>query len=321
MHNLNLPENNVLSQEEEQSLLKKVEADFSYRETTKEWRNAKRDELALMGMDSEVQFCQYMSLRHHLQRRRHQENFSKVKDELWSTLNSLQEALKVAEKHQISPLETCKVLLRKWGWEWQDIMELLPKVWTCATGLGEDNRPSLATARNALESLALKYADDGLTLEDLLAIYECSLEDRPLQNGIKTTMNFKEKFEEMFLSGRGIHYIKQEDLRSTSYNTRIAKPSFWFPKGVSINGTLSYWIDCRSTYGSSFIAEFYLKRMSKQVNGHKKAFGEGALIFHLGCSKEFQNDFMKKVNAFNTTSFQIIDGSICPVENQDGDRD
>merc|ERR1719419_94337 len=83
-------------------------------------------------MESETRFCQYMSLRHHLQRRKHQENFSRVKDHLLSNLNSLQDALKFAKIHEISPLETCKFVLRKWGWKWQDIMGLLPKIWTCA---------------------------------------------------------------------------------------------------------------------------------------------------------------------------------------------
>jgi len=319
MHNLNLPENNLLFKEEEEVLLKKVQADFSYKETTREWRNARREELAAMGMESEVKFCQYMSLRHHLQRRKHHENFHKVKDDLLSTLTSLQDALKVAKTHEISPLETCKVVLRKWGWEWQDIMGLLPKIWTCATGIAGENRPSLVEVRPLLESLACQYADDGLTVEDLISIYECSLEDRPLSRefGVDGTVKFKERFENMFLSDSGIHYVTQEDLRSTSYNRRIAKPSFWFPKGILINGKLSYWVDCRQTYGSSVIADFDLKRMSKQVNGHKKAFGEGALIFHLGCSEDFRKEFTKKVNSFNTISFQIIDGSICPIENQD----
>merc|ERR1719317_1123541 len=273
-------------------------------------------------MESEVRFCQYMSLRQHLQRRKHQENFSRVKDELWATLDSLQDALKVSKKHQISPLETCKVVLRKFGWEWADIMVLLPEVWTSVVGEEDVDVPSLAKARSSLQPLADRYVDDGLTIEDLLAIYECSLEDRPLSKDTNnnSSIKFKEKFEELFLSGHGIHYVIQEDLRNSSYNTRIAKPSFWFPRGIMVNGKLAYWVDCRTTYGSNKIAEFYLKRMSKQVNGHKKAFGEGALVFHLGCSEEFRVDFMKEVDRFNQTAFQIVDGSICPVESADRDN-
>jgi len=322
MQNLDLPDNNILTKKEEQALLAKVQADFSYKATTVEWRNAKRDELEALGMESEVRFCQYMSLRQHLQRRKHQENFSRVKDELWATLDSLQDALKVSKKHQISPLETCKVVLRKFGWEWADIMVLLPEVWTSVVGEEDVDLPSLAKARSSLQPLAARYVDDGLTIEDLLAIYECSLEDRPLSKDTNnnSSIKFKEKFEELFLSGRGIHYVIQEDLRNSSYNTRIAKPSFWFPRGIMVNGKLAYWVDCRTTYGSNKIAEFYLKRMSKQVNGHKKAFGEGALVFHLGCSEEFRVDFMKEVDRFNQTAFQIVDGSICPVESADRDN-
>merc|ERR550534_2437718 len=274
-------------------------------------------------MESETRFYQYMSLRHHLQRRKHQENFSRVKDELWATLDSLQDALKVSKKHQISPLETCKVVLRKSQWEWSDIMELLSEIWTCAVGAKDLNPPSLAAARSTLASLEARYAQYGLSVEDLLAIYECSLEDRPLSKDFQnnSTINFKKSFEELFLAGRGIHYVIQEDLRNTSYNTRIAKPSFWFPRGVMINEKLAYWVDCRSTYGSNHIADFYLKRMSKQVNGHKKAFGEGALLFHLGCSEEFRVDFMKEVDSYNQTNFQIVDGSICPVKRLDAEPD
>jgi len=323
MQNLDLPDNNILTKKEEKILLAKAEADFSYKATTEEWRNAKREELETMGMGSETRFCQYMSLRHHLQRRKHQENFSRVKDELWLTLDSLQDALKVSKKHQISPLETCKVALRKFGWKWVDIMELLPEVWTSVVGTEDVDLPSPATARFSLQSLAARYVNEGLTVGDLVAIYECSLEDRPLSKELnnKTTVNFKEQFEELFLSGHGIHYVTQEDLRNSSYNTRIAKPSFWFPRGIMINEKLAYWVDCRSTYGSNHIADFYLKRMSKQVNGHKKAFGEGALLFHLGCSEEFRVDFMKEVDSYNQTNFQIVDGSICPVKRLDSGQD
>jgi len=323
MQNLDLPDNNILTKKEEQILLAKVEADFSYKATTEEWRNARREELETMGMDSETRFYQYMSLRHHLQRRKHQENFSRVKDQLWLTLDSLQDALKVSKKHQISPLETCKVVLRKSGWEWVDIMELLPQVWISVAGTEDVNLPSLETARSSLQSLASRYENDGLTVEDLVAIYECSLEDRPLSKDFNNSksINFKEQFEELFLAGRGIHYVTQDDLRNSSYNTRIAKPSFWFPRGIMVNGKLAYWVDCRSAYGSNHIAEFYLKRMSKQVNGHKKAFGEGALIFHLGCSEEFRVDFMREVDRYNQTTFQIVDGSICPVTKLEAGQD
>jgi len=323
MQNLDLPDTNILTRKEEQVLLAKAEADFSFKASTAEWRNARRDELEALGLGSEVRFCQYMSLRHHLQRRKHQENFSRVKDELWTTLDSLKDALKVSKIHQISPLETCKVVLRKFGWEWVDIMGLLPEVWKCVVGPGDLDLPSVASARSSLEPLASRYVNDGLTVEDLLAIYECSLEDRPLSKDSQNagSMGFKEKFEELFLSGRGIHYVTQEDLRNTSYNTRIAKPSFWFPRGILINDKLAYWVDCRATYGSNHIAEFYQKRMSKQVNGHKKAFGEGALVFHLGCSEEFRVDFMKEVDSYNSTTFQIIDGSVCPVEKLDAEQD
>jgi len=322
MQNLDLPDTNILTKKEEQVLLAKAEADFSYKATTEEWRNARRDELEALGLGSEARFCQYMSLRLHLQRRKHQENFSRVKDELWITLDSLKDALKVSKIHQISPLETCKVVLRKFGWEWVDIMELLPEVWNCAIGLGDLDPPSAASARSSLEPLANRYVNDGLTVEDLLAIYECSLEDRPISKDIQNGgISFKEKFEELFLSGSEIHYVTQEDLRNTSYNTRIAKPSFWFPRGILINDTLAYWVDCRSTYGSNHIVQFYQKRMSKQVNGHKKAFGEGALVFQLGCSEEFRVDFMKEVDSYNSTTFQIIDGSVCPVEKLDAEQD
>jgi len=323
MQNVDLPDNNILTKKEEQILLAKVKADFSYKATTEEWREARREELETMGMESETRFYQYMSLRHHLQRRKHQENFSRVKDELWVTLDSLQDALKVSKRHQISPLETCKVVLRKLGWEWHDIMELLPEVWTSVVGTEDVDLPSKKRARSSLHSLAARYVNDGLTVEDLVAIYECSLEDRPLSKDFNNhkSINFKEQFEELFLSGRGIHYVTQDDLRNSSYNTRIAKPSFWFPRGILINGKLAYWVDCRSAYGSNHIAEFYLKRMSKQVNGHKKAFGEGALIFHLGCSEEFRVDFMREVDRYNPTTFQIVDGSICPVEKIETRRD
>jgi len=323
MQNLDLPDNNILTKKEEQILLAKVEADFSYKATTEEWRDARREELEIMGMESETRFYQYMSLRHHLQRRKHQENFSRVKEELWATLDSLQDALKVSKKHQISPLETCKVVLRKFGWEWIDIMELLPEVWTSVVGTEDVDLPSLEEARSSLQSLAAQYVNDGLTVEDLVSIYECSLEDRPLSKDFNNnkSISFKEQFEALFLSGRGIHYVTQDDLRNSSYNTRIAKPSFWFPRGIMVNGKLAYWVDCRSAYGSNHIAEFYLKRMSKQVNGHKKAFGEGALIFHLGCSEEFRIDFMKEVDKYNQTTFQIVDGSICPVEKLEAGRD
>lgn len=321
MQNVDLPDNNILTKKEEQILLAKVLADFSYEATTEEWRDARREELEMMGMESETRFYQYMSLRHHLQRRIHQQNFSRVKDELWATLDSLQDALKVSKKHQISPLETCKVVLRKFGWEWPDIMELLPSVWTSVVGTEDVDPPSLKTARSSLQSLAARYVNDGLTVEDLVAIYECSLEDRPLSKNFNNkSRTFKEQFEELFLSGRGIHYITQDDLRNSSYNTRIVKPSFWFPRGIMINGKLAYWVDCRSAYGSNHIAEFYLKRMSKQINGHKKAFGEGALIFHLGCSEEFRVDFKRKVDRYNPTTFQIVDGSICPVEKIEAGR-
>lgn len=323
MQNLDLPDTNILTKKEEQVLLAKAEAEFSYKASTEEWRNARRDELEALGLGSETRFCQYMSLRNHLQRRKHQENFSRVKDELWITLDSLKDALKVAKIHQISPLETCKVVLRKSGWEWVDIMGLLPEVWTTAVGAGDLDLPSVESVRSSLEPLANRYKNDGLTVEDLLAIYECSLEDRPLSKDSNNdgSIKFKQKFEELFLSDSGIHYVTQEDLRNTSYNTRIAKPSFWFPRGVLINDKLAYWVDCRSTYGSNHIAEFYKKRMSKQVNGHKKAFGEGALVFQLGCSEEFRVDFIKEVNSYNSTAFQIIDGSVCPVDKLDAERD
>jgi len=322
MQNLDLPDNNILTKKEEQVLLDIVNADFSYKATTEEWRNAKREELESLGLESEVRFCQYMSVRNHLQTRKHQENFARVKDELWNSLDTLKDALKASKKHQISPLETCKVVLRKSRWEWPNIMELLFKVWTCVVGAGKIAPPSLAKARSSLEILTARYAEHGLTTEDLLAIYECSLEDRPFSKDMPKDKNikFQERFEELFLSDRGIHYVNQEDLRNSSYNTRIAKPSFWFPRGILINDTLAYWVDCRATYGSNHIADFYLKRMSKQINGHKKAFGEGAVVFQLGCSEEFRVDFMKQVDRFNETAFQIIDGSICPIDKLDAER-
>jgi len=91
-----------------------------------------------------------------------------------------------------------------------------------------------------------------------------------------------------YLQDRSIHVMTQDDLTQAGL---ASTPDFYFPRGVSINGQLVHWLDCKTFYGSSTLAGrcFVYKKVSRQISRYTAAFGRGAVLFLCGFSSDLRH--------------------------------
>ena len=90
-----------------------------------------------------------------------------------------------------------------------------------------------------------------------------------------------------YLRDRSIFVMTQDDLKQTGVTST---PDFYFPRGVVINGQIVNWLDCKTFYGSSSLAErcFVYKKVSRQISKYTAAYGRGAVLFLCGFSSDLR---------------------------------
>lgn len=90
-----------------------------------------------------------------------------------------------------------------------------------------------------------------------------------------------------YLRDRSIFVMTQDDLKQAGV---ASTPDFYFPRGLLINGQLVHWLDCKTFYGSSSLAErcFVYKKVSSQISRYTTAYGRGAVLFLCGFSSDLR---------------------------------
>lgn len=85
------------------------------------------------------------------------------------------------------------------------------------------------------------------------------------------------------------YYTEQQLKQSGSPLT----PDFSFPDGVLINGSLVYWLDCKTYYGSSLLAKsksLPVGKLKEQAERYCQHFGSGAFTFLNGFSSDLLSE-------------------------------
>ena len=97
---------------------------------------------------------------------------------------------------------------------------------------------------------------------------------------LENSLRFEDDVEK-WLSDQKLSFLTQDDLvkRGSSLT-----PDFLFSPSVMIRGRSINWIDAKNFYGTK--KGFLFKKIKKQVKRYTDAFGEGAIVFSLGCSEE-----------------------------------
>lgn len=89
-----------------------------------------------------------------------------------------------------------------------------------------------------------------------------------------------------FLISSGVAFETEDDLKF--YGCRNT-PDFHIPAGCSINGTVVYWIDCKTFYGAASIAKDKKQPVGKlqaQAKRYNDVFGPGCFVFLNGFGGE-----------------------------------
>jgi len=98
-----------------------------------------------------------------------------------------------------------------------------------------------------------------------------------------------------FLDKHNIDYKTQEELteeQKKNIGYAVNTPDFLLTNTVIINGKQVNWIEVKDFYGAYHWN--IKKKIQKQINKYITAYGSGALVFSLGCSKKlkFKNTIM-----------------------------
>ena len=91
-----------------------------------------------------------------------------------------------------------------------------------------------------------------------------------------------------YLKEQGVQFMPEKQLKDNKYSLT---PDFVLLGHVKINGTPVSWIDCKTFYGTSMLAEtknslLPVTKLGKQAARYNAAFGNGAFVFLCGFSKD-----------------------------------